>query len=267
MPQWFTNRFAELESFALQKLFPAIIIFVIGLLVIRLVLKLMSTGLSKTKLEPALLKLIRSLLRIVLFLLLFLITASDLGIDVTGIVALASVLTLAVSLSVQNALSNVIGGFTLLYTKPFVSGDFVQIAGQAGSVTDVGLTYTRLATADNKIISIPNSAVVSAEIINYTCAGKRRVDITVSAAYSAPVEQVLSALRKAAAVPGARDLPAPFAGVKGYGDSAIEYVLQVWADADNYWNVHFAVMQNIKTVFDAQEISMTYPHLNVHLDK
>lgn len=267
MPQWFSHRLADLEGFALQKLFPAIIIFVIGLFTIRLISRLISTGLQKAKLDAALIKLIRSLLRVVLFVLLCLVAASALGIDVTGIVALASVLTLAVSLSVQNALSNVIGGFTLLYTKPFISGDFVQIAGQSGAVTDVGLTYTRLATPDNKIISIPNSAVVSAEIVNYTTAGKRRVDIHVCAAYTAPVEQVLVALQESAAVPAVMDVPAPFAGVKGYGESAIEYVLQVWTDADNYWNVHYAVTQNIKTVFDGKGIPMTYPHLNVHLDK
>lgn len=267
MPQWFSDRIADLEGFALQKLFPAIIIFVIGLFTIRLISRLISTGLQKTKLDFALIKLFRSLLRVVLFVLLCLVAASALGIDVTGIVALASVLTLAVSLSVQNALSNVIGGFTLLYTKPFISGDFVQIAGQSGAVTDVGLTYTRLATPDNKIISIPNSAVVSAEIVNYTTAGKRRVDIHVCAAYTAPVEQVLTALQESAAVPAVMDIPTPFSGVKGYGESAIEYVLQVWTDADHYWTVHYAVTQNIKTVFDRKGIPMTYPHLNVHLDK
>lgn len=267
MPQWITLRLEALEDFALQNLLPAIVLFALGLLSVRLIMKLLTSALQKTKLNAGLIKLIRSLLRIVLFILLFLVTASALGIDVTGIVALASVLTLAISLSVQNALANVIGGFTLLYTKPFQSGDFVQMAGQSGTVADVGLTYTRLATADNKIVSIPNNAVVSAEIVNYTAAGKRRVDITVSAAYSAPVEQVLAALREAAAVPAVMDTPPPFASVKAYGDSAIEYVLQVWTHADSYWPVYYEVTQNIKAVFDANGIAMTYPHLNVHLEQ
>lgn len=267
MPKWLTDRLGDLEGFALSKLLPAIIIFVIGILVIRLVMKILTTALQKSKLEAAALKLIRSLLRSVLYILLFLTAASALGIDVTGIVALASVLTLAVSLSVQNALTNVIGGFTLLYTKPFVSGDFVEIAGQSGTVTDVGLTYTKLATADNKVISIPNSSVVATEIINYTTTGTRRVDIAVSAAYDMPVEAVLEALRQAADVPGVMQEPAPFAGVKKYGESAIEYVLQVWTTAEEYWPVTFTVNQNVKATFDREGIRMTYPHLNVHLDK
>ena len=193
--------------------------------------------------------------------------ASKLGIDVTGIVALASVLTLAVSLALQNILANVIGGFTLLYTKPFSSGDFVEIAGQSGTVNEIGLTYTKLATPDNKVISIPNSAVIAAQIINYSVTGTRRVDVNVSASYGAPVEKVLEALREAGQVANTLPDQAPFAAVTNYGESSIEYTLRVWSTADNYWDVLFAVNQNVKAVFDAKGIAMTYPHLNVHLDK
>lgn len=267
MIEWFRGILATLSGFALGKVLPAIIITVIGILAIQLLMKIVNTALEKSKLEKAAHSLIKSVLRIVLYSLLALIVASSLGIDVTGIVALASVLTLAISLSVQTALTNVIGGFTLLYTKPFVSGDFVEIAGQSGTVKEVGLTYTKLATADNKMVSIPNSAVVSAQIINFSVTGTRRVDITVSASYDAPAEKVLEALKEAAQVSTALQEPAPFAAVKNYGESAIEYVLQVWCASGDYWTTLFDANQNIKTVFDAKGITMTYPHLNVHLDK
>lgn len=258
---------SKLGAFLLAHILPAAIIAVAGILIIRLVLNLVSKALERSKLEKAAHSLILSLIRVVLYLLLGLMLADKLGIDVTGVIALASVLTLAVSLAVQNALTNLIGGFTLLYTHPFKSGDFVEVAGQSGTVQEIGLAYTKLATADNKMVSIPNSAVVAAEIVNYTVTGTRRVDIPVSASYEAPVEQVLAALRQAAQVEGALDSPAPFAAVKNYGDSAIEYVLQVWSSAENYWSVLFSVNQKIKTVFDEQGIEMTYPHLNVHLDR
>ena len=247
--------------------FPAIIIAVLGILAIRLMMKLVATALKKSRLEEAAHSLIKSLLRVVLYVLLGLIVADKLGIDVTGIVALASVLTLAVSLSVQNALTNVIGGFTLLYTKPFAIGDFVEVAGKSGTVTTIGLTYTKLATVDNKIISIPNSAVVAAEIINYTVSGTRRVDVEVCAAYTMPMEQVLEALREAGAVATVLEDRLPFAAVKGYEDSAIRYLLQVWCKTEDYWTTLCRINQNVKTVFDAKGIEMTYPHLNVHLDK
>lgn len=255
------------SSFAISKLLPAVIIVVVGILAIRLLMKLVTTALEKSKLEKAAHSLIKSVLQTVLYVLLGLIVASSLGVDVTGIVALASVLTLAISLSVQNALTNVIGGFTLLYTKPFVSGNFVEIASQSGVVKEVGLTYTKLATADNKIVSIPNSAVVAAQIVNYSVSGTRRVDVAVSASYDAPVEQVLEALKEAGSVPSAMNEPAPFAAVQSYGESAINYVLQIWCKGEDYWTTLFETNRNIKEIFDAKGIKMTYPHINVHLDK
>jgi small conductance mechanosensitive channel len=163
--------------------------------------------------------------------------------------------------------SNIIGGFTILYTHPFHSGDYVEIAGQGGTVKEINMTYTMLATADNKLISIPNSAVVAAQIVNYSVIGTRRVDISVTASYDAPLDTVLEALQEAANVPTAMFTPAPFAAVKNYGDSSVEYVLQVWTSAGDYWTTLFEVNKNIKACFDSRGIEMTYPHLNVHLDK
>ena len=246
---------------------PAILITVIGILLIHIVMKLITKLLEKSKLEKVAHNLIKTVIKVVLYGLLALMVADKIGIDVTGVVALASVLTLAVSLSVQNALTNLIGGFTLLYTKPFTAGDFVEIAGQSGTVQAIGLTYTKLATADNKEVSIPNSAVVSAQIVNYSASGTRRVDITVSAAYTVPVDTVLEALREAGKLPTSLETPVPFAAVKNYGESAIEYVLQVWCKSEDYWATLFEGNKRVKEVFDEKGVAMTYPHINVHLDK
>lgn len=245
----------------------AVILLSVGILLIQLICKLVKTALDRSKLEKAAHNLILTLIKTITSIFLGLIVASALGIDVTGLVALASVATLAISLALQNMLGNVIGGFTLLYTHPFSGGDYVEIAGQSGTVKDVGIAYTRLLTPDNKMISIPNSAVVAAEIVNYSCTGTRRVDIAVTASYDAPVSKVEEALRKAADVPGVLDTPEAFISVTGYGDSAISYVVRVWTKTEDYWTVHFAISHNIKTQFDADGIEMTYPHLNVHLDK
>ena len=263
LKNWAVSQGMSLSS----KLLVGAILGGLGILVIRFVLEIITKAMEKSKLEKAAHTLIKSLARAVMYLLLALIVASSLGIDVTGVVALASVLTLAISLSVQNALTNVIGGFTLLSTKPFQTGDFVEIAGQSGTVQTIGMTYTQLTTGDNKTISIPNSSVVATQIINYTTLGTRRVDIVVSASYDCAVDAVLEALKEAAAIPTALDTPAPFAAVKNYGESAIEYVLQIWCNADNYWPTLFDGNKKVKEVFDARGIAMTYPHINVHLDK
>ena len=249
------------------KVLAAVVILVLGIQIIRIVMTILKRTLEKTKLEKAAHTLILSLARVVLYVLLGLMAASAIGIDVTGIVALASVLTLSVSLALQNMLANVIGGFTILYTHPFRSGDFVEIAGQSGTVKEINMSYTMLTTGDNKRVSIPNSAVVAAQIINYSAEGTRRVDVTVSAAYSVPTQKVIDALVLAGTVDNALLDPAPFAAVSSYGDSAISYVLRVWVKVEDYWDVYYLVTQRVKNIFDEQDIAMTYPHLNVHLDK
>ena len=254
-------------SFLTGTAIKAVILLVIGILAIRLVMNLLKKTLEKSKLEKAAHTLILSLARVTLYILLLLSVASSLGIDVTGIVALASVLTLALSLALQNMVSNIIGGFTILYTHPFHSGDYVEIAGQSGTVEEINMTYTKLSTPDNKVISIPNSAVVAAQIVNYSAQSTRRVEITVSAAYTIPTQKVIDALALAGTMDKVLLDPAPMAVLTGYGESAINYSLRVWVKTEDYWDVYFALNQRVKAVFDEQGITMTYPHLNVHLDK
>lgn len=259
--------FKSISEYAVVSALPAVILLVAGVLLIRIIISIVNKLLTKSSLERAAHKLIKAAIRVVLYVLLGLIVADKLGIDVTGVVALASVLTLAISLSIQNALTNLISGFTLLHTKPFSSGDYVEIAGQSGSVMEIGLTYTKLATPDNKSVSIPNSAVTSAEIVNYTALGTRRISTTIAVSYDAPTELVLEALLEAGNVPTILEDKPPFAAMSSYGDHAILYVLHVWSTAEDYWTTQFAVNEKIRKVFQEKGISMTYPHLNVHLDK
>lgn len=254
-------------SLFFKKLMGTVLILVIGILVIRVIMRLITAALEKSHLEKAAHSLILSLARAAMYVLLFLIAASQMGIDVSSIVALASVLTLALSLALQNMVSNLIGGFVILYTHPFHSGDYVEIAGQGGTVKEISMTYTVLATPDNRIISIPNSAVAAAQVVNYSSADSRRVELTVTASYDAPTQKVLDALVLAGTVDNALLNPAPSAVIVSYDDSAIRYSLRIWVKPGDYWDVYFQVNQRIKDVFDQQGIEMTYPHLNVHLDK
>ena len=254
-------------SLFFKKLMGTVLVLVIGVLVIRVIMRLITAALEKSHLEKAAHSLILSLARAAMYVLLFLIAASQMGIDVSSIVALASVLTLALSLALQNMVSNLIGGFVILYTHPFHSGDYVEIAGQGGTVKEISMTYTVLATPDNRIISIPNSAVAAAQVVNYSSADSRRVELTVTASYDAPTQKVLDALVLAGTVDNALLNPAPSAVIVSYDDSAIRYSLRIWVKPGDYWDVYFQVNQRIKDVFDQQGIEMTYPHLNVHLDK
>ena len=257
-----------IKNLTLDAVLPAVLMLVLGLLAIRVILRLVKQSLSKTKLERAAVSLVRSLLKVVLYVLLGMMVASKLGIDVTGVVALASVASLALSLALQDSLSNVIGGFLLLSNHPFHSGDYVEVAGQAGTVQTIDITYTKLTTPDNKVISIPNSAVVASQIVNYSASGTRRVDIDVSASYDSPIATVKAALLEAAKIDAVLDTPAaPFAAVVSYGESTINYTLRVWTSSDLYWDAMFTINENIKAEFEKAGVQMSYPHLNVHLDK
>ena len=267
MTETFTLWLESLTVAVTGQLVRALILLLAGILVIRIVMGIVQKLLNTGKLEKAAHTLIKTLIRTVLYLLLGLMVADKLGIDVTGIIALASVLTLAVSLSVQNALTNIIGGFTLLYTHPFKSGDYVDVAGKSGTVQEITMTYTRLTTPDNKVISIPNSIVVSGDIVNYTVSGTRRVEVRVRAAYTEPAQKVIDALVQAGTVDKVLMDPVPMAVVDTYTDGAVEYALRVWTKTEDYWDVYYTITHNVKDIFDAQGIRAGYPHMHVFMQE
>lgn len=254
------------DSLTWQKVIPPLVLLLVGLVAVRLLLRLFDRALERSRLERAAYAMLRSVMKVLLYFILLLLVAAQLGVDVSSLVAILSVISLALSLAVQGALTNVVGGVTLLTTRPFKAGDFVELGDQSGTVLEVSVTYTKLQTPDNKIVSIPNSTAAAARITNFSAAGTRRVDLTVSASYRSPVESVKAALLRAANSPTSLFTPEPFAGVKEYGDSAITYVLQVWSSALDYWTTYFTVNEAISREFAQDGIEMTYPHLNVHLD-
>lgn len=240
----------------LNTVLSTVAIVAVGILLTRGILSVARRALERSRLEKAAHSLILSLIRVALYLLVGLSAASNLGIDVTGIVALASVLTLALSLALQDMVSNVIGGFTILYNHPFHSGDYVEIGSQSGTVREINMTYTMLATADNKLVSIPNKTVTGAEIVNYSALGTRRVDIEVSALSTAPIQKVVDALVQAGTVDSALLEPAPAAVPTGFGWGTVKYALRIWVKEADYWDVQAQTLERIKTIFQEQNIPM-----------
>ena len=244
----------------------AVVTLVVCILAVRIITALLRRVLGKTTLEQRVSKYIVSTVRFVLWVVTVLITADQLGIPVTSLVALLSVLSLAVSLAVQNVLANVAGGLVLLVTKPFAVGDYVDTPCGAGTVKDLTLTYTYLDTPDGLRIAAPNSSISAGKITNYTALGTRRIEHAVSASYDAPVQTVRQALLDAVArTPGLLDKPAPEVYVNAYGESGIEYIVRAWARTADYWLAYYALLEGIKTAFDRRSVEMPYNHLNVHI--
>ena len=256
-----------LGSLPLERLFPALLTFLVCLVFMRIIAAIAGNLLSKSKrLDQALRGFIRSAIKIVLWLLTAIIVADTLGIPTTSLVALFSVVGLALSLSVQNIMANLFSGVTLLMTRPFAVGDWIELSTQAGTVKSIGLFYTVIATGDNKTISIPNSTVTASTLINYNSEAKRRVDMLFSASYDDATEKVRAALMEAVFA-DSRILsdPEPFVGLKEYKASSIDYLLRVWCRNDDYWDVYFALNENVRESFIRNGVSMSYEHINVHM--
>ena len=152
--------------------------------------------LEKSRLERTLSNFIRSIIKVVVYFVAVLIVLSTLGVDVTSLVALLSVAGLAVSLALQNTLSNLAGGIQLLITKPFTAGNYVEAGANSGTVYEVGLAYTTLVTPDNKVVYVPNSDIAAARIINYNGRDSRRIELKVTASYDAPIQTVKDTIHK-----------------------------------------------------------------------
>lgn len=248
------------------KLLYAALAAVIGLIAVKLLLKLTDRALARSRLDGTIKRLIRGGIKFLLLFVVIIVVMGSLGIPVTSLVAVLSVIGLALSLAVQNFLSNIAGGLQLLASAPFKPGDFVDAGGCSGTVTEVGLFYTKLDSPDNKLVQLPNSTIVSANIINYSARPNRRVDIKTSASYDAPIGAVKETLlRLAGEHPLVLADPAPEVRVDGYGDNAIQYIFRVWCANQDYWTVYYDLMDGVKPAFDGAGIEMTYPHLNVHM--
>ena len=205
-------------------------------------------------------------LRGVLCLVTVCIVLGYIGVPMTSLVALVGVIGLAVSLAIQGTLSNLAGGIQVLVSKPFKAGDYVEAGGVSGTVKEVGLAYTKLATVDNKVISVPNGQISAEKIINYTTADQRRVDLTFNASYDDPPQKVIETIRQVVgAHPRALFTPEPFIRVNAYKDSSVEYVVRVWCATADYWPLYHDLLEQVKEAFDKNGIQMPYNHLNVHV--
>ena len=245
----------------------ALIVLFICLAVAKIVIKIVCKGLDKNDhIEKGLHTFIKSVVKIVVYFIVVLIVAETVGIPITSLVALFSVVGVAVSLSIQGALSNLASGVMLFITKPFESGDFIDAAGISGTVEEIRLTYTKLITPNNQVILVPNSEMGASKVVNYSAQETRRFEIKVTTSYDAKIQDVKDAINKVL-TDDKRVLkdPAPFVRLSEYKDSSIEYTVRGWTNLPDYWDTYFDVLENIKYEFDNRNIEMTYNHLNVHM--
>ena len=254
------------SGFSLASLISACVTLIIGLIIVKAVQKLVDKAVSATKYDANIKSTIVRAVKVICYIILLLIVASTLGVDTTSFVALASVATLGISLAAEDFIANLAGGLIILSTQPFTTGDYIEAAGVAGTVTEIHLHNTRLITLDGQAVIVPNKSLAGSNVVNYTVNGLRRVAVEIGTSYDAPAETVRAACLEAIQEnPSVLQDPAPAVFLTGYGESRINYSMFFWVEPANYFSAMFAVREAVLGKFAKYGIAMTYDHINVHM--
>ena len=251
-----------------EKLLWAIVTLVAGAILVKWVLRIVMRYVEKSELAAGATNFIRGVAAFLLYFIVILTGASVLGIPVTSVLAIFSVFTLAFSLAIKDILALFASGITILFSKPFNAGDFVEIPEEnvSGFVSEVGLIHTHLFTADNKEIIIPNSIVAADTLINYSKIGYRRLDAVYSIGYGEDFEKAKSIIRNVVdsepLVEKDRDI---FIMVTAMGPSSVDIVCKVYVKWDNYERLRCSLNEKIKLAFDENGIEIPYNQIDVHM--
>ena len=245
----------------------AAVTIIVCIIVAKIVLSLTNHAVKKMKLEPTANKFVGSLLRVVVYAVAVLVIAGTLGVDVTSLVAIFSVVGAAFALAAQNTLANFFGGILLLISKPLLAGEYVVTTGGEGVVQEVGLLHTKFLMLDNRVVVVPNNTIVSGVIVNCSRGGTRRIDLNFSISYDADMEAVKRVILEVMeANPMVLHEPEPpFARVTAFGESAITYTARFWCKGSDFWPVQYDLLEQTKKALNEAGIEIPYNHLNVHM--
>ena len=240
-PEQVTEVVGALHDATADKWIGAGLTLVIGAVIIKITMQALDRLVAKLPLEKAMFGFLTAAARIVMIFILATMVAGQLGVPITSLVALLSLFALAVSLSVQDVLANVVSGMVILISKPFIAGNYIATEKAEGEVESIGLMYTHLITPDNKAVMIPNKELSAGQITNHTAKGYRRVDTKLRLGFEYDTDVVLDALMRAAkrAGEGHEIGKPPFVGINAYQDNAIEYVARVYVPTADYWDVYY----------------------------
>ncbi len=262
------GRIRELVALYGLNVVAALAIFVLGRIAASLVRNVVRKIMRKRKVDETLVGFVTNLLYAGILAFVVIAALAKLGIQTASFVAILGAAGLAIGLALQGSLSNFASGVLMIIFKPFSKGDYVDAGGASGSVDEIGIFTTIIKTLDNKVIIVPNSKITSDNITNYTLMDIRRVDLTVSAGYSADVDEVKATLMEILkSDQRILEDPPPFVGLAEMADSSVNFVVRAWVRTGDYWDVFFDTNEKIKKTFDAKGISIPFPQLDVHLLK
>jgi len=245
----------------------ALLFFLIGLQIIKLVRKIVKKSMTKGKVDIGVIQFTDSFLNAALFILLVFLIATSLGVDAASVVAIIGSAGVAIGLALQGSLSNLAGGVLILILKPFKVGDYiVDAAGREGSVTEIQMFYTKLCTPDNKVIILPNGALANGSITNVSVGEFRRCDINVGISYDADIKLARKTIMQVLAdddnVEKGKEMQVL---VDELGESSVNLIVRCWFHGNHYWPGRFRLTEEIKLALDEAGVQIPYPQVDVHM--
>ncbi len=260
------ERIVEFAALYGLRVIGAIVIFVIGRWVAKLVRQVVERMLTKGNVDTTLVKFAGNLTYGLLIVVVVLAALNQVGVQTTSFIAIIGAAGLAIAFALQGSLANFAAGIMLIVFRPFAVGNFVQAGGEMGIVEEITLFTTQMRSPDNKVIIVPNSNITGGNIVNFSAKETRRVDLTIGVSYSDDLQKVKAVLADILAK-DERILkdPEPTIGVVALADSSIDFAVRPWVNATDYWGVYFDTLQTVKERFDAEGIQIPFPQRDIHI--
>ncbi len=251
-----------------KNILACLIVVAAGIILTKLLLKFARRLLSKSSLDESVYKFLLNTVKYAAYTVVFVVALTCLNIPTAPLVTVLGAGGAAIALAMKDSLGNVASGLIILINKPFVKGDFIETAGASGIVQSIDLMVTTLRTYDNKVVAVPNSAITSSVLVNYTKEETRRVDLKLTVSYSAQLSKVRDTLLAVAeSNPEILKIPEPFFGVASHGESAVEIDFRVWCQTPKYWDIKYYLQEQVKIAFDEADIDIPYPQMDIHIVK
>ena len=244
----------------------ALIIIFIGYIVTKLITKVIDRAMKRSKIDVGAKNFLLSVIRIGLYTVVLIMALSVLKVPISSIITILGAAGLAASLALQTCLSNLAGGFIILFSKPFVTGDIIEFDGTVGTVRAISILYTKLDTFDGRTAFIPNGKVSDAKLINYTESPLRRIDLTFSISYGEDFKRAQAVICEVINnEPLAQSIPAPIVRMGRHGESSTDIDTLVWVKNSDYISARYNLLENVKAAFDENGIEIPFSQLDVHM--
>ncbi len=246
----------------------AILVFIVGCFVVRLLMKAIIKAVDKLKIDETLKQILKKFLRLLLYAILIISVVEILGVSMSSVVAILASCGLAIGLALQGSLGNLVGGLMILLFRPFKIGDYIETGGSEGNVTDISIFYTTVMTLDNKQIFVPNGELMNGSIVNYTAAAKRRIDLEFKITNDIDEELVKGVLLAAAReTEGVLRDPAAFARLGAVDDDTYIFYVRIWCETARYWDVYFDLIENCSKALTENDIDDPEERIAVRIVK